>query len=81
MAGALRAFLNRPDHLARAAAELGRWDDAVRLAANAAIDPDITVVHVEATGNEPAALLTDFSSARKTSNAIRGIVAGVRANR
>jgi pimeloyl-ACP methyl ester carboxylesterase len=80
-AGALRAFLNRPDHLARAAAELGRWDDAVRLAANAAIDPDITVVHVEATGNEPAALLTDFSSARKTSNAIRGIVAGVRANR
>jgi pimeloyl-ACP methyl ester carboxylesterase len=80
-AGALRAFLNRPDHLARAATELARWDEAVRLAASVAIDPDITVVHLEATGSEPAALLTDFSSARKTSNAIRDIVARGRANR
>ena len=80
-AGALRAFLNRPDHLARAATELTRWDEAVRLAASAAIDPDITVAHLEATGSEPTALLTDFSSARRTSNAIRGIVASVRANR
>ena len=80
-AGALRAFLNRPDHLARAATELARRDEAVRLAASAAIDPDITVAHLEATGSEPTALLTDFSSARRTSNAIRGIVASVRANR
>jgi pimeloyl-ACP methyl ester carboxylesterase len=80
-AGAIRAFLNRPDHLARAATELARWDEAVRLAASVAIDSDITVVHLEATGSEPAALLTDFSSARKTSNAIRDIVASGRANR
>jgi len=34
-AGALRSFMNRPDHLTRASRELSRWDDAVRLAADA----------------------------------------------
>ena len=32
--GALRSFLNRPDHLTRAARELARWDDAISLASS-----------------------------------------------
>ena len=80
-AGALRAFLNRPDHLTRAAAELARWDEAVELAGVAAIDPDITVVRLEAAGREHAALLTDAGLARKASDAIRGVTASVRAKR
>jgi pimeloyl-ACP methyl ester carboxylesterase len=31
---ALRAFMNRPDHLTRAALEIARWDETVRLSAN-----------------------------------------------
>lgn len=80
-AGAVRAFLNRPDHLTRAAAELSRWDEAVGLAKGAAIDPEISVVRVEATGRERTALLTDAGQARKASDAIRRVTASVRAKR
>lgn len=34
---AVRAFMNRPDHLTRAAGELARWDDTVQLADDAAL--------------------------------------------
>ena len=34
---AVRAFMNRPDHLTRAVGEMKRWDDAVRLADDAAL--------------------------------------------
>jgi pimeloyl-ACP methyl ester carboxylesterase len=34
---AVRAFMNRPDHLTRAAGELARWDDTVQLASDAAL--------------------------------------------
>ncbi len=77
--GALSAFLNRPDHLTRAAAELSRWDDAVGLAAAAAIDPSVAVMRVDAAGSEHAALLTDAGQAAKASGAIRSVVASVRA--
>ena len=80
-AGALGSFLNRPDHLTRAATELSRWDEAVELAAGAAIDTGITVVRVEAAGREHAALLTDAGQARKVSDAIRGVAGSVRALR
>jgi pimeloyl-ACP methyl ester carboxylesterase len=80
-AGALGAFLNRPDHLTRAAIELSRWDEAVRLAAGVAIEAGITVVRVKAAGPEHAALLTDAGQARKASDAIRGVVESVRAQR
>jgi len=80
-AGALGAFLNRPDHLTRAATELSRWDDAVGLAAGAAIDPSVPVMRVEAAGSEHAALLTDAGQAAKASEAIRHVVESVRARR
>lgn len=79
--GALGAFLNRPDHLTRAAAELSRWDDAVGLAAGAAIDPRVAVMRVEGAGSEHAALLTDAGRAAKASGAITGVIASVRAQR
>ena len=34
---AIRAFMNRPDHLTRAASELARWDDVLQLADDAAL--------------------------------------------
>ena len=34
---AVRSFMNRPDHLTRAALELARWDDAARMADDAAL--------------------------------------------
>ncbi len=77
-AGALGAFLNRPDHLTRAATELSRWDEAVGLAEGAAIDARITFVRVEAAGHGYAALLTDAGQARTVSDAIRGVVVSVR---
>ena len=77
----VRAFLNRPDHLTRAAAELARWNETVALAESAAIDPDIIVVRLEAAGREHAALLTDASSARNVSDAILRVTASVRAKR
>jgi pimeloyl-ACP methyl ester carboxylesterase len=43
--GALSSFLNRPDHLTRAAREVARWNDAVRLGEHA----DITRVAAVAT--------------------------------
>lgn len=37
MEPAVRSFMNRPDHLTRAALELARWDDAAQLADDAAL--------------------------------------------
>ena len=79
--GALRAFLNRPDHLTRAATELARWDEAVELAARAAIDPKMPVVRVEAAGRDRVAFLTDAGLARNASDAILDMTESVRAQR
>ena len=51
------------------------------LAAGAAIDPNVTVMRVEAAGREHAALLTDAAQAAKASDAIRVVVGRVRARR
>ena len=80
-AGALGAFLNRPDHLTRAATELSRWDEAVGLAAGSAVRPGLIVVRVEAAGPGQTSLLTDALQARKASDAIRSAVEDVRATR
>lgn len=69
-AGAMRAFLNRPDHLTRAARELARWDDLVRLAEAAAIDPGLYVVRVSANGGERVAFLNDRDDAAAATRAI-----------
>jgi pimeloyl-ACP methyl ester carboxylesterase len=69
-AGALRSFLNRPDHLTRAAGELARWDDAVRRSEAAPLPGDLPVVQVEVEGRDRIALLADQRNATDVSDAI-----------
>ena len=80
-AGALGAFLNRPDHLTRAARELSRWDDAVALADGAALDPTVRVVRIEAAGPGRFALLADEATARAASMVLKKMVESVRTQR
>jgi pimeloyl-ACP methyl ester carboxylesterase len=78
-AGAFRAFLNRPDHLTRAASELARWDDTVRLAASARLDPGLRVLRLD-NGNRPvgAFRLNNRAQARAASSAIARVIAAAR---
>lgn len=77
-AGPMAAFLNRPDHLTRAASELARWDDTVRLANDAALRVDLTVVPISASGPERIAFLTDPSRAAEVTSAIIRAVMQIR---
>jgi pimeloyl-ACP methyl ester carboxylesterase len=77
-AGPLSAFLNRPDHLTRAASELARWDDTVAMAASAALDPAIPIERIEAAGPSHTALLTDPERGALVSGTIRTVVERVR---
>ena len=77
----LRAFLNRPDQLTRAASELSRWNDAVTLASGATVDPSIPVTRIEAAGTSHTALLTDPARGAAVAAAIRSSVERVRARR
>jgi pimeloyl-ACP methyl ester carboxylesterase len=77
----LIAFLNRPDHLTRAASELSRWNDTVALAAGATIAPSIPVTRIEAAGLSHTALLTDRKGGAAVAAAIKASVAHVRAEK
>lgn len=68
--GILRAFLNRPDHLARAAREIETWDLTVRMAMRAELKPAVPVIAVEASGQDRVAFLTDPA---EIAFAVRGI--------
>ena len=78
-AGPLSAFLNRPDHLTRAASELARWDETLTLASGAALDPSIPFARVEAAGPSHTALLTDPARGALVAGTIRALVQRVRA--
>jgi pimeloyl-ACP methyl ester carboxylesterase len=56
--GAVRAFLNRPDHLTRAAAEIVKWEDAARMAAATPVRPEVTTTTVEVNARDRVAFLT-----------------------
>jgi pimeloyl-ACP methyl ester carboxylesterase len=77
-AGPLSAFLNRPDHLTRAALELARWDETVTLAARATLDPAIPFARVEAAGSSHMALLTDPARGAAVAGTIRSVVERLR---
>jgi pimeloyl-ACP methyl ester carboxylesterase len=79
--GALGAFLNRPDHLTRAAGEVSRWDDTVRLASAAEVDPGLRVLHLAAGGAAQGAPLSDRARARAVATAIATVVETVRTDR
>ena len=69
-AGALKAFLNRPDHLTRAAGELSRWDDTIAMADGAALRQTLPVTQVALEGSDRVALLADRKDAQDVANAI-----------
>ena len=77
-AGPMAAFLNRPDHLTRAASELARWDDTIRLANDAALPPNLSVVPISVSGPERVAFLTDPSRASEVTSAIVRAVMRIR---
>ena len=76
--GATRAFLNRPDHLARGALEIRRLQETARDAAGLPLDPALPVTQVPGSGDEPPALLDSADRARDVSRAIEQTVKRVR---
>ena len=71
---AMRSFLNRPDHLTRAAAEAARWDDTVRLAERVAVTVPVTTITVEADGREYTSFLTHAGDRDRVVSAIDAAV-------
>jgi pimeloyl-ACP methyl ester carboxylesterase len=80
-AGPLAAFLNRPDHLTRAASELGRWDDTIALASSVTVPAAIPVVRIDTGGSDHTALLTDAEQAAAVTTALVRLVEQIRAKR
>ena len=72
--GALTAFLNRPDHLTRAASELARWDDTVAMADAAPLRQTLPVTRVEVEGLDRVALLANRKDARDVASSILRVV-------
>lgn len=73
--GAVRAFLNRPDHLARAAAEVVKWDDAVKAAAGTSLRADMPAFTIEADARDRFAFLTDPALVDRVVKTIEDVVA------
>jgi pimeloyl-ACP methyl ester carboxylesterase len=73
-AGPMTSFLNRPDHLTRAASEMARWNEAVSLAETAPLAAGMGVVPVGINGAESVAFLTDASRAAEVTAAITSAV-------
>jgi pimeloyl-ACP methyl ester carboxylesterase len=80
-AGVLRAFLNRPDHLSRAAAELAGWDETVRLDDAATLRRGLPITQVEVEGMDHIALLANRRNAQDVAAAIDRAVQDVRRGR
>jgi pimeloyl-ACP methyl ester carboxylesterase len=76
--GAMQSFLNRPDHLTRAAREWARWDDAVQLAENSRFPAAIPVATLTVDGDDQLAMLSDEAAAQKIRAAILSTVSKVR---
>lgn len=69
-AGAMRAFLFRPDHLTRASHEIDAWPATVAMASAAAIPPSVRVVRVATAGHLPGRFLTSRAEAATVVTAI-----------
>jgi pimeloyl-ACP methyl ester carboxylesterase len=77
--GALRVFLNRPDHLTRAAAEVASAAAAAGLAG--ALPPELPVATVTTRSRGVPALVTTPEQAAPIIDAVRRVVADVQAGR
>ena len=73
--GAVRAFLNRPDHLARAAAEVVKWEDAARMAAATPLREDMPAFTIDAGARDRLAFLTDPALVDRLVKTIEDVVA------
>jgi pimeloyl-ACP methyl ester carboxylesterase len=73
----MHTFLNRPDHLTRAAQEIEQWNRAMEMSRNADIGR-IPATSVAAAGRAPVALLASRADAARAAAAIRAAVARVR---
>jgi pimeloyl-ACP methyl ester carboxylesterase len=79
--GATRAFLNRPDHLTRAAEEISRREEVTAAVRTLQIDPSMAVAAVATSAaGAPAMIVTDEDTARVT-DAIEAAVTRVRTAR
>jgi pimeloyl-ACP methyl ester carboxylesterase len=79
--GATRAFLNRPDHLARGALEIRRLRETARGAAAEPLDPALPVMEISTNEEEPPALLDSADRARDVTRAIEQAVKRARRSR
>jgi pimeloyl-ACP methyl ester carboxylesterase len=75
---ATRAFLNRPDHLARGALEVARLRDTARAAAAEPLDPALPITQVPADRQTPPALLDSADRAREVTRAIEQAITRAR---
>lgn len=76
--GALRAFLNRPDHLTRAAVEIDDWNETVTLAAATQPATSTEVVNVDLGTRDRIAFLTSPAAVDHVVRAIGDAVANAR---
>lgn len=79
--GALRAFLNRPDHLTRTAREIERWGTTASLAAAAPLSSSLPVARVPLDGRGDIATLGRADAAEAVVAAIRAEVDRARQDR
>jgi pimeloyl-ACP methyl ester carboxylesterase len=79
--GAMRAFLNRPDHLTRTVHELRGWSTATHLAAKSDIRPGIPVSRVTVARDDTTALLADREASARVARAIGAAVEHARGGR
>ena len=77
-AGVLTAFLNRPDHLTRASAELARWNEVVAASAASPLPPSVAVSEVSASGQGAVTFLASRQSAARATGAILAAVQAAR---
>jgi pimeloyl-ACP methyl ester carboxylesterase len=78
VAGAMESFLNRPDHLTRAAREWTRWDEAVRLGAGSRFPAAIPVSTLRVDADDQLAMLNDEATAQSIRTAIVNVVSTLR---
>jgi pimeloyl-ACP methyl ester carboxylesterase len=76
--GAMRAFLNRPDHLTRAAMELSQFREVETTARATPLPPRIMVTPVSIGAYAQPAMLVDPGTATRVTHAIQATVAKVR---
>jgi pimeloyl-ACP methyl ester carboxylesterase len=76
--GALRAFLNRPDHLSRAADEMLAWNETVRAMIASRPGESVQVLNVDLGTRDRIAFLTDPAAVEEVIGAIEDAVAVAR---